>query len=108
MDLDPAPDPALFVSDFQDAAQKFFCLWLFEGTFTLFFKDKKSERSHKAVEIKVFFYYFCFLIEGSGSGTLLGGIPALHEISDESYKGNSVREQFVREVKYEKYNSDAT
>jgi hypothetical protein len=26
---------------------------LFEGTFTSFFKDKKSKRSHKIVEIKV-------------------------------------------------------
>ncbi len=29
--------------------KKFFCLLLFEGTFTSFFKDKKSKRSHKAV-----------------------------------------------------------
>jgi hypothetical protein len=34
--------------------KKFFCLVLFEGTFTSFFKDKKSKRSHKTVEIKVF------------------------------------------------------
>jgi hypothetical protein len=34
--------------------KKFFCLLLFEGTFTSFFKDKKSKISHKAVEIKVF------------------------------------------------------
>ncbi len=39
---------------------------VFEGTFTLFFKYKKSQRSHKTIEIKVF-SYFCFLIEGSGS-----------------------------------------
>ncbi len=30
------------------------CILLFEGTFTSFFKDKKSKRSHKTVEIKVF------------------------------------------------------
>ncbi len=36
--------------------KKFFCLLLFEGTFTSFFKDKKSKRSysHKTVGIKVF------------------------------------------------------
>jgi hypothetical protein len=41
---DPAPDPALFVSDLQDANKKYFlCSFLsFEGTFTSFFKDKKS------------------------------------------------------------------
>jgi hypothetical protein len=37
---DPAPDPALFVSDLQDA--KFLCLFLFEGIFTSFLKDKMS------------------------------------------------------------------
>ncbi len=34
--------------------KKFFCLLLFEGTFTSLFKDKKSKRSHKTVGIKVF------------------------------------------------------
>jgi hypothetical protein len=57
MDLDPEPDPAIFVIDLQDANKKlifkFFCLFLFEGTFTSFFKDKKSKRSHKTPGIKV-------------------------------------------------------
>ncbi len=34
----------------------FFCLLFFKGTFTSFFKDKMSWRSHKTV---VFSYYFC-------------------------------------------------
>jgi hypothetical protein len=56
------PDPAIFVINLQDAKKtnflkNFFCLLLFEGTETSFFKDKKSKRSHKTV--------------GSGSGTLL-------------------------------------
>jgi hypothetical protein len=44
----PAPDPALFVNDLQDANKKekisfkFECLILFEGGFTSFIKDKKS------------------------------------------------------------------
>jgi hypothetical protein len=72
MDPDPAPDPAIFVIDLQDANKKiicfsnFFCLFLFEGTFTSFFKDRKSKRSHKAVGIKFFSYYFCLMMEGSG------------------------------------------
>jgi hypothetical protein len=37
---------------------KVFRLFLFEGTFTSFFKDKKSKRSHKTV---------CLMIEGSES-----------------------------------------
>ncbi len=48
--MDPDPDPAIFVIDLQDASKKlifelnFFCLLLFEATFTSFFKDKKSKR----------------------------------------------------------------
>jgi hypothetical protein len=53
MDPDPDSDPAIFVIDLQDASKKqifsqnFFCLLLFEGKFTLFFKDKKSKRVTK-------------------------------------------------------------
>jgi hypothetical protein len=58
------PDPAIFVIDLQDVSKKlifqhnFFCLLLFEGTITLFFKDKKSKKSHKIVGFKVFFLLF--------------------------------------------------
>jgi NhaP-type Na+/H+ or K+/H+ antiporter len=45
-----APDPAIFVIDLQDADNKelffqqvFLPITLFEGTFTSFFKDKKSK-----------------------------------------------------------------
>ncbi len=43
------------------------------GTFTSFFRGKKSKRSHKTVEIKGFSYYFCLIIEGSGSTPLTNG-----------------------------------
>jgi hypothetical protein len=48
-DADPDPAPAIFVVELQDANKKlffnkFFCLLLFEGTFTSFFKEK-SKRS---------------------------------------------------------------
>jgi hypothetical protein len=48
-------DPAIFVIDLQDANKKLFfsSKFLFEGTFTSFFKDKKSKRSHKTVGIKI-------------------------------------------------------
>jgi hypothetical protein len=58
------PDPAIFVIDVQDDSKKiifskqFFCLLLFEGTFTSFFKDKKSKRNHKAAGFKVFLTIF--------------------------------------------------
>jgi hypothetical protein len=51
------PDPRIFTSD---------KLIRIKATFTSVFKGKKSKRSRKAVEIKVF-YYFCLMIEGSGS-----------------------------------------
>jgi hypothetical protein len=35
-----------------------FLLIIFEGTFTPFFKDKKSKRSNKTVGIKVLFAIF--------------------------------------------------
>jgi hypothetical protein len=60
---DPAPDPGIFVSDLQDDTtkdffSKFFCLLLFEATFTSFFKIKKSNRSHQTAGIKIFLTIF--------------------------------------------------
>jgi hypothetical protein len=47
MDPDTDPDPAIFVIDLQDAnkklTKKIFCLLLFEGTFTSFFRDKSKK-----------------------------------------------------------------
>jgi hypothetical protein len=38
--MDPDHDPAIFVSDLQDTVKNlFFCILLFEGTLTSFFKD---------------------------------------------------------------------
>jgi hypothetical protein len=51
--MDPDSDSdSIFVIDLQETnnkKKKFFCVLLFEGTgtFTSFFKDKKSKRSHK-------------------------------------------------------------
>jgi hypothetical protein len=56
MDPESDPDPAIFVIDLQGT--KLFCLLLFEGTFTSFFKNKKSKRSHKTEGIKVFLTIF--------------------------------------------------
>ncbi len=53
--------------------KKFFFILLFEGTFTSFFKDKKSKRSHKTVKTKVFLTIFCFKIKVSGSIPLISG-----------------------------------
>jgi hypothetical protein len=56
-DLDPASGHALFFSGFQDANKnKFFLLItvLPVGTLASVFKDNKSLRSHKTVDIKIF------------------------------------------------------
>jgi hypothetical protein len=55
-------DPTIFVSDLQDGNNKLFffkALWLllFEGTFTSFFKDKKTKGSQKKVGIRFYFTY---------------------------------------------------
>jgi hypothetical protein len=53
--MDSAQDPSIFIIDLQDANKKlnffktFFCILLFEGTFTSFFKDRNSKRSRKTV-----------------------------------------------------------
>jgi hypothetical protein len=59
------PDPAIFIIVLQDANKnkKIFktvqnSLLLFEGTFTSFFRDKKSKRSHKGEGIKNFLSVF--------------------------------------------------
>jgi hypothetical protein len=40
-DADADPNLAIFVRDLQDV--NIFCFLLFEGTFTLFFKDKRQK-----------------------------------------------------------------
>jgi hypothetical protein len=62
-DSDADPDPSIIITDLQDVnkkliEKKFFCILLFEGTFTSFFKGNKSKRSHKTMEIKVFLTIF--------------------------------------------------
>jgi hypothetical protein len=53
------------------------------GAFTSFFKDKKSKRSYKIVEIKVFLTIFCLMLEGSGAGSGCGsGSPTLVAVPD--------------------------
>jgi hypothetical protein len=68
------PDPPIFVIVLQEAnkkiiLKKFFCLLLFEGTFTSFFKDKKSKRRNKTVGIKVFLLYWIRIQEAQTYGS---------------------------------------
>jgi hypothetical protein len=69
-DSDADPDPSIFIIDLQDANKKLilkknFCILRFEGTFTSFFKGKKSKGSKNLG----FSYYFCLMIEGSRPGS---------------------------------------
>ncbi len=56
----PDPDPAIFIIDFQDANKKriflenFFLHITFWSYIYIIFRDKKSNRRHITVEIKVF------------------------------------------------------
>jgi hypothetical protein len=67
MDPSPGPDPAIFVFDLQGSNQKLpifskFSVYYFSEVhyITSFFKDKKSEKSHKTVGIKVLFTILAF------------------------------------------------
>jgi hypothetical protein len=78
------PDPSVFIIELQDAnkkqiKKKFFCIILFKGTFTSFFKGKKSKRSHKTVSRNQgFSYHFCVMIEGSEAKSGSGSIPLIN------------------------------
>jgi hypothetical protein len=67
VDPDPDLDPAVFVIHLQDTnkklilKKKFFCLLLFEGTFTSFSKIKsQKEVTKQAVGINVFLTIFAW------------------------------------------------
>jgi hypothetical protein len=63
------PDPSIFIIDLQDAnkklikKKKFFCILLFEGSFTSFFKEKVKKKSQNRIN-QSFSYFFCLMIEG--------------------------------------------
>ncbi len=72
------PDPAIFIIDLTMPANKkliflfyFFCLLLFEGTFTSFLI--KSQKDSQNSRNQGFSYYFCMMIEESRSES--GSIP---------------------------------
>ncbi len=61
-DPDADPDPAIFVTDLQEANKKlikkrFFCFFLFEGTFTSFLKIKSQKEVTKQLETRFFLLF---------------------------------------------------
>jgi hypothetical protein len=72
-DTGPAPDPALFVTNLQDAAKKYLfslhlCSFSFECTLHYSSKIKSHKEFTKTVEIKIFLH-FCLYMEESGAGS---------------------------------------
>jgi hypothetical protein len=70
------PDPAIFVIDLQEAnkkekfLKKVFLLVIYEGTFTVHnFSKIKSQKEVQNSRNQGFSYYFCLMIEESGSGS---------------------------------------
>ncbi len=75
MDPDADPDSAIFVSDLQDITKIIFFLVFLLNTFwryiyIIFQKIKSHKEVTKQWEWMFFLYYFCLMIEGSGSVSL--------------------------------------
>jgi hypothetical protein len=78
MDLDPDSDPAIFVTDLQDANKKVFFYKSFSAYYflkghILNFSNIKVKKKSQSSKNQGFFYYFCLVIEGSESITLANG-----------------------------------
>jgi hypothetical protein len=78
MDPDPDadPDPSIFIIDLQDANKKltflfyFSCILLFKGIFLHHFSKIKNQKESQNSRNQGFSYYFCMMIERSGSGSM--------------------------------------
>jgi hypothetical protein len=73
--LDPTPDPAIFVSDLQEGnknnnfSAKFFAYYFLKVHLHHFSKIKSINKSQKSRN-QGFSYYFCLMMERSGSGSI--------------------------------------
>ncbi len=71
------PDPAIFVTDLQDASKKFIFNTIFSAYYFLkvhlhHFSKIKSKKGSQNCRNQCFSYYFCMMIEGSGSWSRAG------------------------------------
>jgi hypothetical protein len=76
--MDPNSDPAIFVIDLQDASKKIIFNTIFSAYYFLkvhldHFTKIKSQKESQMSRNQGFSYYYCMLIEGSGSES--GSIP---------------------------------
>jgi hypothetical protein len=67
MDPDADPDPAIFVSDLQDVNKVFLLINFLRYIYIIFQRYKVIKKSQNSRN-QCFSYYFCLMIEGSGSG----------------------------------------
>jgi hypothetical protein len=70
--MDPGPDPAIFVIDLQDASKKLIFNTIFSAYYFLkphlhHFLEIKSQKESQNSRNQGFSYYFCMMVEGSGS-----------------------------------------
>ncbi len=73
--MDPDSDPAIFVIDLQDASKKLIFNKIFPASYFLkvhlhHFSKIKSQKESQNRRNQGFSYYFCMMIEGSGSGSI--------------------------------------
>ncbi len=73
--VDSDPDPAIFVIDLQDASKKLIFNKIFSAYYFLkvhlhHFPKIKSQKESQNRRNQGFSYYFCMMIEGSGSGSI--------------------------------------
>jgi hypothetical protein len=76
----PDPDPAIFLIDLQDSSKKLIFNKIFSAYYFLklhlhHFAKIKSQKESQNSRNQGFSYYFCMMIEGSGSRAGSGSIP---------------------------------
>ncbi len=73
MDPDADPGPAIFIIDLQDANKKLkksFSAYYFLKVHLNHFSEMKSKNKSQDFRNQGLSYYFCLMIEGSGSGSI--------------------------------------
>jgi hypothetical protein len=74
--LDPDTEPSIFITDLKDANKQlvkkisaYYFLKVLLVFYIIFLRQKVNKKSQNSRN-QVFFYYFCLMIEGSGSGSI--------------------------------------
>jgi hypothetical protein len=94
--VDPDPDPAIFLIDLQDASKKLIFNTIFSAYYFLKihlhnFSKIKSQKKPQNSRNQGFSYYFCMMIEGSGSRAGSGSIPLTSGSGSGSRRPKNIR-----------------